>query len=83
MVRVVLKARTKEARVPSGTIKKIIADRGFGFIRTEDGKEVFFHRSGLQGLAFESLQEGQPVDFDLEDAARGPRASNVRAGSGG
>jgi len=69
--------------VPSGTVKKIIADRGFGFIRGEDGKEIFFHRSGLQGLVFESLREGQPVDFDLEDAARGPRASNVRQGSAG
>jgi len=69
--------------VPTGTVKKIIADRGFGFIRGEDGKEVFFHRSGLQGLVFESLREGQAVEFDLEDAARGPRASNVRPTSGG
>ena len=63
----------------AGTVKKIIADRGFGFIRTEDGREVFFHRSGLQGLVFEALQEGQPVDFDMEEATRGPRANNVRA----
>ena len=68
--------------MPSGTVKKIIADRGFGFIRSDDGKEIFFHRSGLQGLTFESLREGQPVEFDLEDAARGPRASNVRPGGG-
>lgn len=68
--------------MPSGTVKKIIADRGFGFIRGEDGKEIFFHRSGLQGLTFESLQEGQAVEFDLEEAARGPRASNVRSPGG-
>ena len=70
--------------MPNGTIKKIIADRGFGFIRGEDGKEVFFHRSGLQGsLTFEALREGQAVEYDLEDAARGPRAGNVRAPGGG
>lgn len=63
----------------SGTVKKIIADRGFGFIRGEDGREVFFHRSGLNGLTFEALKEGQAVEFDLEEATRGPRANNVRA----
>jgi len=68
--------------VSRGTVKKIIADRGFGFIRGEDGREVFFHRSGLQGIAFESLREGQVVDFDLEEATRGPRANNVRPGDG-
>jgi CspA family cold shock protein len=73
----------QEVVVPVGAIKKIIADRGFGFIRGEDGKEIFFHRSGLQGLTFETLQEGQSVEFDLEDAARGPRASNVRPHGGG
>ena len=62
----------------AGTVKKIIADRGFGFIRSEDGREVFFHRSGLKGLTFEALREGHQVDFDLEEAPRGPRANNVR-----
>jgi CspA family cold shock protein len=73
--------QAEEGRVANGTIKKIIPDRGFGFIRSEDGKEVFFHRSCCEGLIFETLKEGQPVDFDLEEAARGPRASNVRQGS--
>ena len=41
-----------------GTIKRIIRDRGFGFIRTADGQEVFFHRSSLQGLNFDALKEG-------------------------
>ena len=63
-----------------GTVKKIIADRGFGFIRSEDGREIFFHRSGLQGVTFEALREGQVVDFDIEEATRGPRANNVRPG---
>ena len=63
----------------TGTVKKIIADRGFGFIRGEDGREIFFHRTCLQGLPFETLKEGQAVDFDIEEATRGPRANNVRA----
>lgn len=62
-----------------GTVKKIIADRGFGFITGEDGREVFFHRSTLQGIPFETLKEGQTVDFDIEEATRGPRANNVRS----
>ncbi|HTV53499.1 MAG TPA: cold shock domain-containing protein, partial [Terriglobia bacterium] len=41
-----------------GTIKRLIRDRGFGFIRSEDGQEVFFHRSALQGLDFDGLTEG-------------------------
>jgi CspA family cold shock protein len=61
-----------------GTVKKVIADRGFGFIRDEEGREVFFHRTGLVDTPFESLREGQTVEFDLEEATRGPRASNVR-----
>lgn len=65
-----------------GTIKRVIRDRGFGFIRTAEGQEVFFHRSGLQGLNFDSLQEGQPVEFELRQGDKGPRAENVRASGG-
>ena len=60
-----------------GKIKKL-ADRGFGFITASDGKEVFFHRSECQSVAFDSLSEGQEVTFDRESAAKGPRARNVR-----
>ena len=67
-----------EGQLIRGTIKKIIIERGFGFILAEDGKEIFFHRSGLQGVPFETLREGQAVQFDIEDAGRGPRANNVR-----
>jgi len=62
-----------------GTIKRVIRDRGFGFIRSADGQEVFFHRSGLQGLNFDSLREGENVDFEMERGDKGPRAVNVRA----
>src|SRR5439155_25405534 len=63
-----------------GTIKKVVRDRGFGFIHANDGREIFFHRSSLQQLDFDSLKEGQNVDFDVERAEKGPRAINVRAG---
>jgi cold shock protein len=61
-----------------GTIKRVIRDRGFGFIRTPDGQEVFFHRTGLQNLDFESLKEGQTVEFEMERGDKGPRAVSVR-----
>ncbi len=62
-----------------GTIKRLIRDRGFGFIRGEDGQEVFFHRSALQGVDFDGLREGEKVEFDLERGNKGLRAVNVRA----
>lgn len=65
--------------VPLGTIKKLVADRGFGFIAAEDGVEYFFHRSGLdRALNFESLQGGERVQFEIEQSQRGPRANHVR-----
>ncbi len=64
-----------------GTIKKLIRDRGFGFITAQDGAEVFFHRNAVQGAAFDSLTEGQAVTFDTEQGDKGPRAANVRIAS--
>jgi CspA family cold shock protein len=62
----------------NGTIKRLVMDRGFGFLSGEDGKEYFFHRSSVEG-SFEGLQEGQKVSFDIESSApKGPRASRVR-----
>jgi CspA family cold shock protein len=66
-----------------GTIKRLFKDRGFGFIRAEDGREIFFHRTAIVGTVFESLTEGQSVEFDVEknprdSRAKGPRAVNVR-----
>ena len=65
-----------------GKIKRVVRDRGFGFILTSDGKEVFFHRSGLQGMDFEGLKEGLPVEFEVEQGEKGPRATNVRPSGG-
>jgi len=67
----------------TGTIKRLVRDRGFGFILGSDGTELFFHRSALQGEGFETLTEGQAVEFDVEKGDKGPRATNVRKGSAG
>lgn len=62
-----------------GTIKKVVADRGFGFIAAEDGKEYFFHRTGMDtSLSFDSLTGGERVTFDVEQSPKGPRANRVR-----
>ena len=55
-----------------GTIKRIIRERGFGFISAEDGREVFFHRSALEGTDFDTLEEGNSVEFDAERGPKGP-----------
>ncbi len=62
-----------------GKIKRLIRDRGFGFITAEDNKDVFFHRSALAEGDFDVLEEGSSVEFDLEGGPKGPRATNVRA----
>jgi CspA family cold shock protein len=63
--------------MPTGTIKKLVSDRGFGFIAAEDGKEFFFHRSGTEGN-FDSLHGGEKVSFEIEPSPKGPRARAVR-----
>ncbi len=64
----------------TGTVKKIVADRGFGFITGEDGKDYFFHRDGLDSsLDFDRLSGGEKVSFDIESSPRGPRAAKVKA----
>lgn len=68
-----------------GTIKRLVSDRGFGFIVPEgenaDGKDLFFHRSDLRETNYDALREGQRVSYDLgKDERRGtPKATNVRA----
>jgi CspA family cold shock protein len=60
----------------NGTIKKLVSDRGFGFIAAEDGKEYFFHRDGMEG--FDSLRGGESVTFEVEASPKGPRANQVK-----
>lgn len=61
----------------NGKIKKLVRERGFGFIIAADGKEVFFHQSGLIDVSFEALNEGQEVAYEVEQSPKGPRAVNV------
>ena len=64
----------------TGTIKKVVADRGFGFITADDTKEYFFHRGALDAsLDFDRLVGGEHVNFEIEASPKGPRASQVRA----
>lgn len=60
-----------------GTVKWFNAEKGFGFIAAEDGKEFFVHFSAIQGNGYKSLDEGQKVTFDVTEGNRGPQASNV------
>jgi CspA family cold shock protein len=62
----------------NGTIKRLVRDRGFGFIRDDNGQEWFFHRSAVRDGSFDQLNEGQRVSFEEEPSAKGPRAGNVR-----
>jgi CspA family cold shock protein len=63
----------------TGTIARLLIDKGFGFIRDESGVEHFFHRSSVRrGAVFELLREGQRVEFSPEDSTKGPRAGDVR-----
>jgi len=66
--------------VTTGTVKKVVSDRGFGFISAEDGKEYFFHRDALDSsIQFDRLVGGERVTFEIEASPKGPRASQVRA----
>jgi CspA family cold shock protein len=76
----VLFGKTWRVNVTTGTIKKVVSDRGFGFITAEDGKDYFFHRNGLQSsLDFDRLVGGERVTFEIEASPKGPRANDVRA----
>ena len=63
--------------MPQGKIKKLVSDRGFGFIEGERG-ELFFHHSEVQGVSFEDLQEGQAVEYTVGQGRKGPCATSVR-----
>lgn len=62
----------------TGTIKKLVKDRGFGFIHAADDAEYFFHRSAVTGPGgYDALVDGQAVRFEVEPSPKGPRACNV------
>ena len=67
----------EENLMNKGTVKWFNAEKGYGFITGEDGKDVFVHFSAIQGEGFKSLDEGQAVTFDLQQSPRGMQAANV------
>ncbi len=64
--------------MPQGKIKRLVSDRGFGFIEGDRGDDLFFHHSALQGATIEELREGQPVEYEVGRGPKGPRAESVR-----
>ena len=63
--------------MPQGTIKRLVSDRGFGFIKGDQG-EIFFHSSEVKGVTFEELHEGQKVEYQIGQGKKGPCATSVR-----
>lgn len=61
----------------TGIVKWFNAEKGFGFIATENDGDVFVHFSAIQGEGYKSLDEGQKVEFEIEEGQRGPQAANV------
>jgi cold shock protein len=69
-----------EVLMTTGIVKKVVADRGFGFIAAEDAKEYFFHRDSLDSsLDFDRLAGGERVTFEIEASPKGARAAQVRS----
>jgi len=64
--------------VATGRVKWFNNSKGYGFIEQEGGKDVFVHYSAVQGSGYRSLEEGQSVEFEVTDGAKGPQAANVR-----
>ena len=63
-----------------GTVKWFNAEKGFGFITSEEGKDLFVHFSEIQKEGFKTLEEGQHVTFDIKESQKGPQAANVVIG---
>jgi CspA family cold shock protein len=62
----------------NGTIKRMVTDKGFGFVAAQDGNEYFFHQSACAETRFDDLREGQPVTFEKGHGPKGPRAEAVK-----
>jgi cold shock protein len=62
----------------NGIIKRLVSDKGFGFVQSSDGTEYFFHQSACADARFDDLREGQGVTFDKGQGPKGPRAENIR-----
>jgi CspA family cold shock protein len=62
----------------NGTIKRLVRDKGFGFVAAQDGSEYFFHQSACAGMRFDDLHEGQAVTFQKGQGPKGPRAEDLK-----
>ncbi|HIC91372.1 MAG TPA: cold-shock protein [Syntrophaceae bacterium] len=61
-----------------GTVKWFNEKKGYGFIKQDDGQDLFVHHTGIEGSGFKTLYEGQRVQFEIETTDRGPKAKNVK-----
>ncbi|MEZ5317778.1 MAG: cold shock domain-containing protein [Vicinamibacterales bacterium] len=61
-----------------GTLKRLVRDKGFGFVQAEDGTEYFFHQSACRDVRFDELREGQALTFEKGQGPKGPRAEDIR-----
>ena len=61
----------------NGKVKWFNEQKGFGFIEREDGSDVFVHHTGIEGEGFQTLEEGDEVEFDIEEGEKGPKAVHV------
>jgi CspA family cold shock protein len=61
-----------------GTVKWFSQDKGYGFLQHEGGPDVFVHHTAIQGSGFKTLNEGEEVEFELVEEAKGPKAANVQ-----
>ena len=62
----------------NGTVKRLVSEKGFGFVAAEDGQEYFFHQSACPPGQFDTLTEGRSITFDKGQGPKGPRAENIR-----
>jgi CspA family cold shock protein len=62
----------------TGSIRTLRVDKGFGFIKDDNGKEYFFHQSAVYGEGLDNLREGDRVEFEVGEGPKGPRAESVR-----
>ncbi len=63
--------------MPQGTIKRLVSDRGFGFVEGERG-DIFFHSSDVEGVSFDALREGQMLSYEIGSGPKGARATGVK-----
>jgi len=70
-------ARKRREGMEKGTVKWFSNQKGYGFISTSEGKDVFVHHTAIQGEGYKTLQEGQSVEFEITQGAKGEQATNV------